>query len=39
MYNMAIIVDNIELYNWNLLRELNLNVLNKKKKINIWDNG
>lgn len=32
MYNMAIIVDNIELYNWNLLRELNLNVLNKKKR-------
>ena len=32
MYNIETIVDNTVLYNWNLLREQNLNVLTKKKK-------
>ena len=32
MYNMVTIVDNTTLYNLNLLREWNLNVLIKKKK-------
>lgn len=34
-------VENTVLYNWNLLREQNLNVLTekKRKKKNMWSNG
>ena len=31
MYNLVTIIDNTVLYNWNLLREQNLNVLTKDK--------
>ena len=40
MYNMATIVDNIVLYNWNLLRvELERSHQKKKKKVNMISDG
>lgn len=35
MYNMVAIVENTVLYNQNLLREKNINVLSKKKRVNM----
>lgn len=36
MYNEMAIKDHTVLYSWNLLREQNLTIVTKKKKINMW---